>query len=472
MFVQPRPAIPPPSAAHSRPHFNLPNGDAGDEGGRPSPGGKGGLSPTLEMSLGAGMKVLEAKRKLRASMEKKVTENKKKMSKSVRIRYEIFQFLEEPETRAGNWLATFRFWLVFFSAVLPLCGDTEVGNAAKMGEPLDDFIGCLFILEVILRLVVAPSPKRFFRNLYHLFDVLACLPFFVRLCCIGSDAGGCLESSGSFYSLVAALRPILRMLKVTRDVPGFTLLNEVMKRSAEGLGVPAFLVCLLISFFAAILYWIEEEEMTFIDVPEVIWFCIVTISTVGYGDVSPMTTTGRAFGVIFILIGLTAFAMPLGVISGNFAIVYEDKDEILMLRRVQGRLKTCGVGAEQLTRAFRQFDRSGDAKLDLCEFSNFLLEFNVSLAPERMQMLFSFFDEDKSGQIEFSEFMGKVFPDHKLDSSPVPESKSASNDDVMNAVLQIMSQCENMETKISDFTKSSEKRLSRLERSITPLETG
>jgi Ca2+-binding EF-hand superfamily protein len=261
------------------------------------------------------------------------------------------------------------------------------------------------------------------------------------------------------------------MLKVTRDVPGFTLLREVMRRSVEGLGVPFFLVCLLVSFFAGVLYWLEEETGTFVDVPEVMWFCIVTISTVGYGDVSPLTPQGRAFGTIFILFGLTAFAMPLGVISGNFAIVYEDKDEILMLRRLQSRIRGCGVGAEQLLRAFRKFDESGDGKLDIEEFSNLLIEFNVGLKSDSMQTLFSFFDDDKSGHLDYSEFILKVFPDVKIEIPQEKMSSALSNEDVLKAIRQIASQCETMEKTITEISAQSNKRLSALECAIPNLQT-
>lgn len=427
------------------------------------------LDTNTKVSLAAGMKVLEAKRKLRNSVKIQIGKKRAEMNAKDRLRDQIWSCLEEPETPPAIAFMYFRFIVIFASAVMPLCGDTAIGNASNVGEPLDDFFGSIFVFEVIVRLIVAPSPKRFFSVYYHLFDVLAIIPFFVRLCCSNSEAAGCTLTPGGFFSLVAALRPILRMLKVTRHVPGFTLLSEVMKRSLEGLGVPIFLMCILVSFFAAVLFWVEEENETFIDVPEVVWFCVVTISTVGYGDVSPLTEGGRALGVVFILMGLTAFAMPLGVISGNFAVVYEDKDEILMLRKIQSRLKGAGVDEKQLQRAFQSFDKSGDSRLDLSEFHNLLLELNVGLSADNVQMLFQFFDDDNSGSLDYTEFLQKIFPDAHIDESQAQHA--ISNDDVLNAVSRLMTQCESMEKKIKDLSAQSGERLSALERAIPCLET-
>jgi hypothetical protein len=407
-----------------------------------------------------------------------------KKSRWDKMRRSVWSFLEEPETKIANFFFQFRSVLYFTSAVLPLFGRHSVGKAAAVGEPLDDVLNSILLFEAFLRLIVCPSPSRFLSDPYHVFDCLACLPFFVRLACSGSSHSACVSAPGSFYALVGFLRPILRMLKVTRHVGGFTLLSEVLRRSAEGLGVPVFLMCLLIACFSATIYWIEEGEESFQSVPEVVWYCVVTISTVGYGDVSPTTAGGRMLGVLLILTGLAAFAMPLGVISGNFSAVYEDKDEILLMKRVQRRLKSSGIGPEKIVEALQSIDSSGDGKLDYMEFSGLLLGLDVGFSEDNSRALFDFFDDDKSGSLDYAELLEKVFPgcEYVLNQAadtrrttvtaqpgaPVPVSLN----ELLRSVNDVQTRLQKMNLSLEQLSSSTESRLGALEIRVSNFDVG
>lgn len=398
-------------------------------------------------------------------------QNQAPMSNIQRLRQNVWSFLEEPETKSASLFFQFRALLYFTSAVLPLCGQTtDVGQLAAFGSPLDEAFNIILVFEVVLRLIVCPSASRFLADPYHNFDIIACLPFVVRLACIGSVNEACLATPGGFYQFVGHLRPLLRMLKVTRHVGGFTLLFEVLRRSMEGLGVPAFLVCLLISFFASTIHWAEMNEQSFQSLPEVVWFCVVTISTVGYGDVSPTSAGGRLLGVFLILMGLVAFAMPLGVISGNFSAVYEDKDEILLLRKVLRRLNSSGIGPDRIIDQLKAIDTSGDGKLDFMEFSTLLKSFNVGFSDENSRQLFDFVDEDKSGTLDYTEFLEKVFPDYRnnpncrLPTSPAAILKGPVElDDILGCVNDVQGRLQKLGRSLDQLSSSTASRLSALE---------
>jgi len=172
---------------------------------------------------------------------------------------------------------------------------------------------------------------------------------------------------------------------------------------------------------------------------------------------------------LLILTGLAAFAMPLGVISGNFSAVYENKDEILLMRRVQRRLKSSGIGPEKIVDALLSIDSSGDGKLDYMEFSGLLMGLDVGFSEDNSRSLFDFFDDDKSGSLDYGEFLEKVFPGcEKYVTLPTvavhaANSANVSLEDVMKSVNEVQNRLQKMNLDLERLSSSTNSRLGAVE---------
>jgi len=158
-------------------------------------------------------------------------------------------------------------------------------------------------------------------------------------------AAGLLLNSGEtgtnkYILLVQSLSPFLLMLMVAHRSSKRTLIVIAIQRCAEPLLLPIFLLSMLVTFSGYLVYWIEasfpdcnvdfrgaggsSQYPAFLSIPQAMWFVIVTMSTVGYGDVYPKSDAGKAVAVFVILAGIGYMAMPLAIIGGQFTGVWDN----------------------------------------------------------------------------------------------------------------------------------------------------
>ena len=101
------------------------------------------------------------------------------------------------------------------------------------------------------------------------------------------------------------------------------------------------------------------------------WYTMVTVTTVGYGDISPRTWRGQLFGAFVIMFGLIFLAMPLAIVGNNFAKTFEEKNLVKLQRRIRVLLVENGISAADVVIAFRQVDDNGDGLISYREFIEF-----------------------------------------------------------------------------------------------------
>lgn len=176
---------------------------------------------------------------------------------------------------------------------------------------LDKVTSVWFTIEFILRLLCCPKLWMFIKNPLNWIDVLALLPFY--LC-------KCDECPASWLVVMRTLR-IFKILSLSFT---FKILLHTLVASKHEL----FLVCVSllvpIILFASLIYFAENEtnrEM-FPSVPESFWWAIVTVTTLGYGDVVPVTILGKFIGAMCAICGVIIVALPVSVIGSNFSYFY------------------------------------------------------------------------------------------------------------------------------------------------------
>lgn len=163
----------------------------------------------------------------------------------------------------------------------------------------------LFLAEYVTRLVCAPSPLRYATSFWGIVDLLACLP---ALLLLAPD-----------IQVLRALRLVrmIRLLKLFRLSHALDRVERAFRRVRDELAVFVFLATLVLFLAGVGIYHFEHEAQpeAFSSIPASLWWALATLTTVGYGDVYPVTAGGKAFTGLVLLVGLGVVAVPAGVVT-------------------------------------------------------------------------------------------------------------------------------------------------------------
>jgi hypothetical protein len=180
-----------------------------------------------------------------------------------------------------------------------------------------------FTLEYILRLISCPSKIAFIKNIMNIFDLLAILPYFVILITV-TTASKCnsAKKSGSFI-FIRVLR-VFRVFKLSKHSQGLRILGLTIKTSMRELGMFFFFLIVAMVIFSSAAYYAEAGEQTsqLKSIPGAFWWAIVTMTTVGYGDVTPVGVWGKLVGALCVIAGVLTIALPVPVVVANFNNFY------------------------------------------------------------------------------------------------------------------------------------------------------
>ena len=179
----------------------------------------------------------------------------------------------------------------------------------------------IFTVEYVLRIWTCTAEERYRRPAIGRFrfaltplpviDLLAILPFYLPML-IPFDL--------RFLRILRLVR-VFRMFKMARYFESLTILANVFKAKKEELVITAFIVMILLILVSSLTYFVEYESQpeAFSSIPQAMWWGIATFSTVGYGDVYPVTPVGKILGAIASLLGIGMFALPTGIIASGFS---------------------------------------------------------------------------------------------------------------------------------------------------------
>ncbi|XP_039280995.1 potassium voltage-gated channel protein Shaw isoform X2 [Nilaparvata lugens] len=180
-----------------------------------------------------------------------------------------------------------------------------------------------FTFELAVRSVVSPNLVQFVKSPVNVIDAVATLSFYTDSL-LHNSLDQRLDKSDivEFFSIIR----ILRLFKLTRHSPGLKILIHTFKASAKELTLLVFFLVLGIVVFASLIYYAEKLQANphndFKSIPEGLWWAIVTMTTVGYGDMAPKTYVGMFVGALCALAGVLTIALPVPVIVSNFSMFY------------------------------------------------------------------------------------------------------------------------------------------------------
>ena len=169
------------------------------------------------------------------------------------------------------------------------------------------FFTVLFTVEYVVRLAVVRRPAHYARSFYGVVDLLSILPTYVSL--IAPSAIVLLS-----VRILRVLR-IFRVLKLANYLDEADQLNRALSASRRKIAVFIFVILTLVTVMGAMMYLIEGGENGFTSIPQSIYWAVVTLATVGYGDIFPVTPLGKALASVLIVMGYGIIAVPTGIVT-------------------------------------------------------------------------------------------------------------------------------------------------------------
>jgi voltage-gated potassium channel len=226
-------------------------------------------------------------------------------------RQKIYDVIFGYESDAGQWFDILLILLIL-SSVSAVLLDSIASVHLRYGailRNLELFFTVLFTIEYALRLYSSPDKRRYIFSFYGIVDLLSILPTYIAF----------FYPSAAYLIVIRILRVlrVFRILKLLRYMGEANMLYAALLQARRKIFVFLFSVITLIVIFGALMFIIEGGENGFENIPQSIYWAIVTITTVGYGDIAPQTPFGQFVAAIAMICGYAIIAVPTGIIGAE-----------------------------------------------------------------------------------------------------------------------------------------------------------
>ena len=229
------------------------------------------------------------------------------------LKNKLHTIIYEADTPMGKLFDVVLLILILVSVILVMLEsvtsiDTHYHDFLYFGEWV---ITIFFTIEYILRIITVKKASNYIFSFYGIIDLLSTIPLYLSFILAGSNA----------LLAVRALRllRVFRILKITRYMGEANKLNKALRDSKPKIFVFLFAVLILSIIAGTIMYLVEGEQSGFVSIPISVYWCIVTLTTVGFGDIAPVTPLGQFIAAIIMIMGYGIIAVPTGIVSAEYA---------------------------------------------------------------------------------------------------------------------------------------------------------
>ncbi len=225
----------------------------------------------------------------------------------------LHEIIYEADTPEGKLFDVILFIAIIASIALVMLESIR-GFDTKYHDFLDIsewIITILFTLEYIARIISVKRPWKYIFSFYGIVDFLSTVPKYISIIFVGTHALVALRA--------LRLLRIFRILKLARYLGASNMLANALKASRAKIMVFLFAVLILCIIFGTLMYLIEGEASGFSSIPVSVYWCIVTLTTVGFGDIAPVTPLGQFIAAIIMILGYGIIAVPTGIVSAEYS---------------------------------------------------------------------------------------------------------------------------------------------------------
>lgn len=230
-------------------------------------------------------------------------------------RLKLYEIIFEADTFGGKLFDVILLWLILLSVIVVML-ESVVSIKLKYGDTftiIEWALTALFSLEYVARIITVKKPIKYITSFYGVIDLISILPSYIGLY-IGGQHTHTLVTIRS----IRLLR-VFRILKMGRFLSEASTLRKALIEARPKITVFLASVLAIVTIMGTIMYMIESGEDGFTSIPRSIYWAIVTLTTVGYGDIAPHTVVGQVFASVIMILGYAIIAVPTGLVSNELA---------------------------------------------------------------------------------------------------------------------------------------------------------
>ncbi|MBE0551523.1 MAG: ion transporter [Ignavibacterium sp.] len=228
-------------------------------------------------------------------------------------RIHLYEIIFEADTRKGKFFDIILLWCIMLSIIVVFLESIgELGIKYSFYFHLLEWIfTILFSIEYIFRLLAVKRPLRYALSFYGVIDLLAIIPTYLSLIITG----------GQYFIVIRVLRllRVFRIFKIRPLLAQAEILTRALKASRGKIAVFLFSLLTVIVVIGTIMYVIEGPENGFTSIPTSMYWAVVTLTTVGYGDIAPQTPIGQILASFVMILGYAIIAVPTGIVTVEIA---------------------------------------------------------------------------------------------------------------------------------------------------------
>jgi voltage-gated potassium channel len=228
-------------------------------------------------------------------------------------RRRLFEIIFRADTRAGKWFDIALILAIVVSVTVVLLSTVSNVNA-RYGRELyliEWFFTILFTVEYGLRLYCVRRPARYARSFFGIVDLVSVLPTYLGLIIAGT--------APMLVIRVVRILRVFSIMHMNRYIDEANILLEVLAASGRKLLIFIYTVLTLVVIFGTVMYFVESEVGGFTSIPSSMYWAIVTLTTVGYGDITPVTPAGKMIASLIMITGYGIIAVPMGIYLSEYA---------------------------------------------------------------------------------------------------------------------------------------------------------